>query len=46
MPKDTISSKTGNAPIVRQGHTATTKHGSDPNMQVKGQRKPRDLKPR
>lgn len=44
MPRDRMTSKTGNAPIVRQGHTATTKHGSNPNMKVKGQEKPRDLK--
>lgn len=44
MPKESYTSKTGNAPIIRQGHTATTKHGSDPNMKGKGQSSPRDLK--
>lgn len=42
--KEGYSSKTGNAPIIRQGHTATSKHGSDPNMKVKGAQTPRDLK--
>ena len=44
MPKDKMTSKPGNAPIVRQGHTATTKHGSDPNMKGLGRERPRDLK--
>lgn len=43
MPRDNISSNTGNAPIVRQGHTASTKHGSDPNVKVKGSTTTRDL---
>lgn len=43
MPKD-MTSKTGNAPIVRQGHTATNNHGSNPNAKGKGQNTPRDLK--
>jgi hypothetical protein len=42
--KESYGSKTGNAPIVRQGHTATTKHGSDPNLKVRGGNSPRDLK--
>lgn len=44
MPKETISSNTGNAPIVRQGHTASMKHGSDPNIKGKGSNSVRDLK--
>lgn len=36
--------KTGSASIVKQGHTATTKYGSNPDAQVKGGRPtPRDL---
>lgn len=33
----------GSAPIVRQGHTSSGKHGSDPNMKVKGGNSVRDL---
>jgi hypothetical protein len=44
MPRETITSKTGNAEIKRQGHTATTKHGSDPNFKGRANDKPRDLK--
>lgn len=35
--------KTGNASIHKQGHTATSKFGSDPNAQVRGKEAPRDL---
>lgn len=44
MPKREMTGKTGNAEIQRQGHTATTKHGSDPNFKGKANDKPRDLK--
>lgn len=43
MPKP-ISSKTGSAPIMRQGHTATGNHGDDPNAKGKGMKAVRDLK--
>lgn len=45
MPKG-IQSKTGDAPITRQGHTATGNHGDDPNLRGGGKamRKPRDLR--
>lgn len=43
MPKP-ISSKTGSAPIIRSGHTASTKHGADPNAKAVGRPTPRDLK--
>lgn len=34
---------TGNAPIVKQGHTSNSQHGSDVNAQPKGRRATRDL---
>jgi hypothetical protein len=34
---------TGNAPIVKQGHTANNQHGTDPNAKVKGRSSTRDL---
>lgn len=43
MPRENMTSKTGNAPIVKQGHTATSHHGSDPNIKGKYVEKPRDL---
>lgn len=43
MPKPTIESKTGNAQIVKTGHTASNQHGSDPNMKVKGRSAVREL---
>lgn len=41
-----ISSGTGNAQIKRQGHTAVSGYGANPNAQPKGKaaEKPRDLK--
>lgn len=36
-------SKSGSAPIVKQGHTATQSHGSDPNMRRKPEVSVRDL---
>lgn len=33
----------GDPNIVRQGHTASTKFGTDPNMQQKGSKDTRDL---
>lgn len=42
MPKP-IGSNTGNAQIVKQGHTSTGTIGDDPNMKGKGNRTPRDL---
>lgn len=44
MPRENMTSKTGDAPILRQGHTASKNQGSDPNLKGKGQDKPRDLK--
>ncbi len=44
MPRENMTSKTGDAPIVRQGHTASNKHGSDPNFKGKPASAPRDLK--
>lgn len=44
MPKEANTAKTGNAQIIRQGHTATQNHGSDPNLKGKGNNTPRDLK--
>lgn len=43
MPEGKISSKTGNAPVKKQGHTHDGKHGSDPNMQVRGGTSTTDL---
>lgn len=43
MPK-TIGSKTGSAPIIRQGHTATGNFGDDPMAKGKGMKAVRDLK--
>lgn len=34
---------TGNAPIKRQGQTATNQYGSDPNAKVMGRSSVRDL---
>lgn len=44
MPREQMTSKTGNAQINRQGHTASNKFGSDPNYKGKMASKPRDLK--
>lgn len=44
MPRDRFTSRPGNAPIVRVGHTTSGKYGSDPNARVKGSRSVRDLK--
>lgn len=41
--KDSLGSNPGSAQIVRVGHTATTKHGSNPDMKGPGQGTPRDL---
>lgn len=35
MPKP-IASNTGNAPIKRQGHTSSGKHGSNPDAKPRG----------
>lgn len=43
MPKPTISSKTGNAKIVKTGHTASNQYGSNPDVTVKGRSASRDL---
>ncbi len=43
MPKAEINSKTGNAKIVKVGHTASNRFGSNPNAQVKGSSTSRDL---
>lgn len=42
MAKD-ISSKTGDAPIDRVGHTANGKNGSDPGAKAVMRPAPRDL---
>ena len=40
-----IAGKTGNAPIIKQGHTTTGQFGNNPD--AKGQvREPRDIKAR
>lgn len=46
MPKDTITSKTGSAPIKRQGQTAVNAFGANPSARSKGAaaEAPRDLK--
>lgn len=43
MPKPTISSKTGNAPVVKTGHTASNRFGSNPDAKVRGSVTSRDL---
>lgn len=43
MPSPKITSKTGNASVMRQGHTSDNKHGSNPNAKVKGGSSVRDL---
>lgn len=46
MPKD-IQSKTGSAPIMRQGHTATNQFGTNPDVaKPKGRSESRDLNPK
>lgn len=37
------TSNTGRAKIMKQGHTASTRYGSDPNVKVKGGHVVRDL---
>lgn len=44
MPKSNMTSNPGNANIVRQGHTTTGQHGTDPNIKGKGRKPVRDLK--
>lgn len=44
MPDGKIGSKTGNAQVVKQGHTHDGQHGSDPFKQVKGRGGVVDLK--
>lgn len=44
MPKG-ISSKTGDAPIDRQGQTTNRMNGSDPNMKAVRRPAPTDLRP-
>lgn len=41
--KDSMAASPGTAQIIRVGHTATTKHGSNPDMKGPGQGTPRDL---
>lgn len=45
MPKQSMG-KTGSAPIKKMGHTASGRHGDDPNLKVKGGDTVRDLGPR
>lgn len=42
--KEQITSKTGNAPIKRQGHTSDNRYGSNPDARVKGGGAVRDIK--
>ena len=42
--KETITSRTGSAPIKRTGHTTDGRHGSDPNAKVRGGGSSRDIK--
>lgn len=43
MPKPTMTAKTGNAPVVKTGHTASNQFGSNPDVKVKGRSASRDL---
>lgn len=43
MGSTNITQKTGDAPIKRSGHTASTKHGADPNARAVSRPEPRDL---
>lgn len=43
MPNTKRPSGTGNAPIIKQGHTTDGNFGSDPMIKGKGQRPVRDL---
>lgn len=38
-----IPNATGNAPIIKQGHTTNSQFGSDPNQKPKGRQSARDL---
>jgi len=42
-PLKKIGSKTGSAPIQRQGHTTDGQHGSNPDAKRKGNPSVRDL---
>lgn len=42
MPKR-ITANTGQAPTVKQGHTTDGKHGSNPNLKVRGGQSVREL---
>lgn len=43
MPK-VSTSNAKSAPIIRQGHTASGQHGTDPMAKGKGQKSARDLR--
>jgi hypothetical protein len=43
MPNTKRPSGTGNAPLIKVGHTASTKFGTNPNMQQKGDKTVREL---
>lgn len=43
MAESTFKSKTGNAPIVKQGHTATDAFGANPSATAKQGTSVRDL---
>lgn len=43
MPKPTVTTNTGRAQIKKQGHTANGRHGSEPNVKVKGGNNVREL---
>lgn len=43
MPKG-ITTKTGNAPIIKRGQTASGSYGDDPSFRGKVKRTVRDLK--
>jgi hypothetical protein len=44
MPQKKIGSKTGNAPVKKQGHTSSGSFGDSPSKQAKWGRNPKDLK--
>lgn len=40
---DPINEKTGDAPIMKQGHTTNGRYGTDPTIMVQGKPTTRDL---
>lgn len=43
MPEPTIKSKTGSAPVIKNGHTESGQFGASTTAQPKGRGKARDL---